>query len=159
MGPEDVEVVLDFIAYCLWRHYKFHVWLLFNGAGQNGKSTLINLIEALLGKHNVAGESLQRLLDNRFSVANLYHKLANVDADLSGDNLKNTGILKKLTGNDLFPAENKFERPFYFKSYAKLIFSCNEMPKTEDITDAFFRRLIIINFNKQFFGAIADPKA
>jgi putative DNA primase/helicase len=157
VAPEDVEVILDFIAYCLWRYYKFHVWLLFNGAGQNGKSTLINLIEALLGKHNVSGESLQRLLDNRFSVANLFHKLANVDADLSGDALKNTGILKKLTGNDLFPAENKFERPFYFKSHAKLIFSCNEMPKTEDITDAFFRRLIIINFNKQFFGALADP--
>jgi putative DNA primase/helicase len=96
-------------------------------------------------------------LDNRFAIASLYRKLANVDADLSGDTLKNTGVLKKLTGNDLLPGENKFQNPFRFKNQAKLIFSCNEMPNTEDITDAFFRRLIIINFNKQFFGLLEDP--
>ena len=156
MDPEDVEIVLDFIAYCLWRNYKFAIWVLFNGAGQNGKSTLINAITAMLGKHNVAGESLHRLLENRFSSAKLCNKLANLDADLSGDILKNTGILKKLTGNDLVPAENKFQTPFSFYNHAKLIFSCNEMPLTEDTTDAFFRRLIIINFNKQFFGLAED---
>lgn len=157
MSPEDVEIVLDFIAYCLWRSYKFNIWMLFNGAGQNGKSSLINLIEAFLGGHNVSGESLQRLLEERFAVAGLFQKLANVDADLSGDLLKNTGILKKLTGNDELPAENKFKNPFKFRNCAKLIFSCNEMPKTSDATDAFFRRLVIVNFNRQFFGAAEDP--
>ena len=155
VSPEDVD--LDFIAYCLWRYYKFNVWMLFNGAGQNGKSTLINLIRRFLGGHNVSGENLQRLLDNRFAAAGLFQKLANVDADLSGDLLKNTGILKKLTGNDLFPAENKFLPPFQFVNYAKLLFSCNEMPKTTDETDAFFRRLVIINFTIQFFGTAEDP--
>ncbi len=27
MAPEDVETVLDFIAYCLWRGFPFHKWL------------------------------------------------------------------------------------------------------------------------------------
>jgi hypothetical protein len=45
MESEDVEVVLDFIAYCLWRQYKFHIWILLNGAGQNGKSMEIKMFQ------------------------------------------------------------------------------------------------------------------
>ena len=157
MAPEDVELVLDFIAYCLWREYKFHKWLLFNGSGQNGKSTLLTLIERFVGVKNVSGESLYRLLNRQFAPANLFQKLVNVDADLSGGILSNTGVLKKLTGNDEFPGEFKHKTPFKFRNYAKLILSCNEMPQTPDTTDAFFRRLIIINFTRQFFGDNDDP--
>ena len=157
MSASDVEIVLDFLAYCLWRNYNFNVWMLFNGAGQNGKSTLLNLIEKFLGSKNVSGESLERLLTDRFAPANLYQKLVNVDADLSGDILlRHTGKLKKLTGNDEFPAEFKFKPPFKFRNHAKLFFSCNTIPEIQDTTDAFFRRLIIINFTKQFFGDKED---
>ena len=157
MSLTDVEIVLDFLAYCLWRNYDFNVWMLFNGAGQNGKSTLLNLIERFLGSDNVAGESLERLLTERFAPANLYQKMVNVDADLSGDILsRHTGKLKKLTGNDEYPAEFKHKTPFKFRNYAKLIFSCNTIPQIDDTTDAFFRRLIIINFTQQFLGDRED---
>jgi putative DNA primase/helicase len=157
MSREDVELLLDFLAYCLWRDYKFNVWMLFNGAGQNGKSTLLNLIEKFFGSENVSGESLERLLKDRFAPANLYQKMVNLDADLSPDILlRNTGKLKKLTGNDQYPAEIKYMTSFKFRNYAKLIFSCNKIPESDDMTDAFFRRLIIINFKRQFFGAKED---
>jgi P4 family phage/plasmid primase-like protien len=156
--PEDVELVLDFMAYCLWRTYKFNFWMLFNGAGLNGKSILLMLIERFLGKTNVSGETLDRLLHERFAVANLYQKMVNVDADVSPDVIfNNTGILKKLTGNDLYASEFKYKKPFAFRNYSKLIFSCNKIPETEDYTDAFFRRIIIINFTQQFFGEKDDP--
>jgi putative DNA primase/helicase len=88
----------------------------------------------------------------------LYQRLANIDADVSGDILiKNTGIIKKLTGNDESPGEFKFKTPFKFRNFAKLIFSCNEIPQTTDMTDAFFRRLIIINFTQQFLAERDDP--
>lgn len=157
MSISDVEIVLDFLAYCLWRNYNFNVWMLFNGAGQNGKSTLLNLIEKFLGSKNVSGESLERLLMERFAPANLYQKIVNVDADLSGDILsRHTGKLKKLTGNDEYPAEFKHKTPFKFRNYAKLIFSCNTIPEITDTTDAMFRRLIIINFTQQFLGDRED---
>jgi putative DNA primase/helicase len=54
MSPEDVEIFLDYLAYCLWREYKFNFWLLLHGAGFNGKSILFKLIEAFLGKENVS---------------------------------------------------------------------------------------------------------
>lgn len=157
MAEEDIETVLDFIAYCLWRGFPFHKYLLFNGSGRNGKGVMLGIIKRLLGSQNVSGESLHRLLENRFAVAELYGKLANIDADLSKEALKNTGTLKKLTGEDYIPAEKKFLPPFKFVNHAKLLFSANEIPKTEDETDAFFSRLIIINFPNQFLGDKADP--
>lgn len=158
MGPEDVDIFLDFIAYCLWRSYKYNFWMLFNGAGFNGKSILLDLIEKFLGIANVSGETLDRLLHEKFAIANIYQKMVNVDADVSADVVfNNTGILKKLTGNDLHTGEFKFKKPFKFINYAKLIFSCNKIPETEDLTDAFFRRIIIINFTQQFFGEKEDP--
>jgi P4 family phage/plasmid primase-like protien len=118
---------------------------------------LLELIKRLLGHQNVAGESLHRLLETRFATAELYGKLANIDADLSKEALKNTGILKKLTGGDYIPAEKKFLSPFKFINHAKLLFSANEIPQTTDETDAFFARLIIINFPNQFLEGKADP--
>jgi phage/plasmid-associated DNA primase len=54
------------------------------------------------------------LLENRFATAELYGKLANIDADLSKEALKNTGTLKKMTGGDYIPAEEKFPPAFKF---------------------------------------------
>lgn len=157
MDCEDVPLFLDYLAYSLWRDYRHNNWMLLVGKGFNGKSILLDLIERFFGKENKCGETLDRLLNGRFSIANLFNKMVNVDADVSADVIfKNTGILKKLTGSDLHAAEHKFKRSFYFRNYAKLYFSCNEVPETEDTTDAFLRRLIQINFTHQFFGEEAD---
>jgi len=76
---------------------------------------------------------------------------------MSKDALRNTGVLKKLTDGDYIPAERKFKSPFKLVNYAKLIFSANQIPITPDETDAFFARLIIINFPNQYLGDKADP--
>lgn len=121
--------------------------MLLVGKGLNGKSILLRLVERFLGRDNVSGETLQRLLKEKFSVANLFKKMANVDADVSHDIIfNNTGVLKKLTGNDLHIGEHKYKKPFKFPNHAKLFFSCNKIPETD--TDAFFRRILQINFTK-----------
>jgi P4 family phage/plasmid primase-like protien len=158
MSDKDVEQFLEFMAYCLWRDYGENYWMLMHGAGFNGKSILLQLMERFFGKENVGGETLDRLLHRDFSVGNLFGKMVNVDADVSADMIfDNTGIIKKLTGNDLHTGGFKHKNPFKFRNYAKLIFSCNRIPKNTDDTTAFYRRLIIINFTQQFLGDKADP--
>jgi putative DNA primase/helicase len=157
MAPEDVETVLDFMAYCLWRDFPFHRWLILNGSGRNGKGVTTNIITKLLGKQNVSNEMLNMILSNNFSAANLHNKMANIDADLSSKALSDTGILKKLTGGDDIRAEFKYKPAFSFENYAKLIFAVNTIPETPDETDAFFARPLIINFPNQFIGEKANP--
>lgn len=55
--------------------------MLFNGSGYNGKSVLLTIIERFLGKQNVSGETLDRLLHQRFAPGNLFQKMVNVDVD------------------------------------------------------------------------------
>jgi putative DNA primase/helicase len=146
----DIDTILDFIAYCLWREMKFHKLLILNGLGRNGKGTLCKLITIFLGKNNVAGESLDQLLNGRFSASQLNGKLVNIDADVSKEISKKIGILKKLTGNDILSAEEKFKPQFNFINHAKLIQVSNQLPEIKEDTIAIFSRLLIIDFSKTF---------
>jgi len=125
----------------------------FFGEGANGKSTLIKVMMAFLGKENVATRSLQEILSNRFAKADLYGKLANLYYDMPSNALLSTGDFKALTTGDLMTTERKFKDSFQFENYAKMVFSGNAVPQTRDETDAFFRRWVIISFPFQFLPA------
>jgi len=146
----DIDTILDFFAYCLWPEMKFHKFLILNGEGRNGKGTLCKLITCLFGTENVSSESLDQLLNGRFSPSQLNGKLVNIDADTSKEISKKLGILKKLTENDQISAEEKFKSPFNFVNHAKLIQVTNELPEIKEDTIAIFSRLIIIDFEKTF---------
>jgi putative DNA primase/helicase len=126
------------------------------GDGQNGKSTLINLLKALLGIENISSRGLQELELNRFAKASLYGKLANLHADLPDQALRSVGTFKILTGRDPITGEHKFQNGFTFVNYAKLVFSCNKIPEVFEDTTAFFRRLIILTFPNFFPPDKAD---
>jgi len=154
--PEDIPVVQEWIGYCLHRGYPAQVAMLFVGEGNNGKSTLISTIQALLGRDNVSAVSLQELETNRFAKADLFGKLANLYADLPDSALKSVGIFKMLTGGDPIRGERKFQNSFVFVNYGKLTFSCNVVPEVYEDTTAFFRRWLIIQFPHTFDGERAD---
>ena len=55
-----------------------------------------------------------------------------------------------VTGEDYLMAEKKNKNPFKFKPFARLVFSCNELPRIYvDRTEGFYRRLIIVPFSRQ----------
>lgn len=153
----DREVLLEYVAYCLYRQYPIHKALMLVGSGSNGKSTFINLVKAFLGKANVASRSLQELCTDRFAMADLYGKLANLFYDLPGAAVVDTGPFKALVGGDMVKGENKFKSAFFFENHAKIVFSANQIPRVSaDHSDAFFRRWIIICFPNVFEGRNAD---
>jgi phage/plasmid-associated DNA primase len=66
--------------------------------------------------------------------------------------------LKKLTGRQPVRIERKNQRAYDALLFAKLIFSANKIPETQDESDAYFRREIIISFPNRFEdGKGADP--
>jgi putative DNA primase/helicase len=67
-------------------------------------------------------------------------------------------MFKALTGEDYISAERKNRDPFSFRPYARLLFSCNEIPRNYgDRSDGFYRRLIIIRFDKSVPADKRDP--
>lgn len=120
------------------------------GEGYNGKSTLLNVLKALLGERNISNASLAQLAYGTWFTAELYLKLANIYSDIGLKELKQTGIIKILTGEDTAYGERKFQAPFPFTNSAKPWFSGNMVPYVYDDTDAFFRRWIITIFRQRF---------
>ncbi len=147
---EDVKIIQEMFGYCLLKDYPIAEGFMLLGQGANGKSTLLNLLEKFLGEENVASPALQEILNNRFAKIDLFGKLANIHADLSNKELRNTGTFKMLTGGDTIRAEKKHQDPIKFKNYAKLVYSANQLPETTDNTEAFYRRWIIIQFPYKF---------
>lgn len=150
INPSDLPVIQEMFGYCLLKDYPLAKAFMFLGSGENGKSTLLNLFSVFLGEENIATPSLQTLLENRFASIELYGKLANVHADLPEKTLEHTGVFKMLTGKDIIHGEKKYRDPISFRNYAKLLYSANQLPSTNDRSLAFFRRWIIIEFPNQF---------
>ncbi|MEM0288276.1 MAG: phage/plasmid primase, P4 family, partial [Nitrososphaerota archaeon] len=118
-----------------------------------GKTTLINVITMLLGRDNVSSVSMQEMAsDDRFQIANLFGKMANIRDDMSADIVRSVGKLKELTGGYKINAQFKFREPFSFENHAYLIFTCNELPPVLFDDDAFFNRICIRKFVKRFGG-------
>ncbi len=153
-NEDDIRAIEEFAGYCLLKDYPIAYVLVLVGEGSNGKSTLLDVIRAFLGKGNVTGISPHQLQENRFKLAQLHGKLANVAGDI-GPKTLNTEIIKWITGGDWINAEHKNQAPFDFLNYAKQIFSCNKLPKVYDDTTAYHRRMRVVRFLKVF--PMGDP--
>jgi len=116
------------------------------------------LNELLLGKENVSNVAWQALSD-RFKTAELFGKWANICAELPTKGIEDNGIFKALVGEDYLTVEKKNKNPFSFQPYARLLFSCNSIPKNYgDKSEGFYRRLIIVRFNHSVPEDKRDPE-
>ncbi|MBU4501256.1 MAG: hypothetical protein KKA79_01590 [Nanoarchaeota archaeon] len=158
LPKDDIPVVQELFGYSLLKGYPIQKAFMFIGSGANGKSTLMALLTRFLGQKNVSSVALQDFDMNRFATSCLYNKMANIHPDITNKSLYQTGRFKMLVGGDLISAEQKFRNTFTFVNHAKLIFSANQLPETQDDSDAFYRRWVIINFPNIFEGEKADAK-
>ncbi len=155
---EQVALLQEMLGYFLVPVNSAQKCFVIVGAAGAGKSVLLRVLnELLLGKENVSNVSWQAL-NERFKTAELFGKLANIFADLPTKNIDDNGIFKALVGEDYLTVEKKNKDPFSFQSNARLLFSCNSIPKNYgDRSDGFYRRLIIVRFNHTVPVEQRDP--
>ena len=155
---DQVKLLQEILGYFLVPITKAQKCILFVGVGAAGKSVLLRVLnEVLLGRKNVSNVSWQAL-NERFKTAELFNKLANIFSDLPTKKIDDNGIFKCLVGEDIMTVERKHQQPFAFQNLARLIFSCNNIPKNYgDRSDGFYRRLVIIRFNHSVPPEKRDP--
>jgi putative DNA primase/helicase len=146
----DTHLFQELAGYTLLRSYKYENAFMLSGNGRNGKSKTLDLLRYLLGHDNCSSIQLITIEKNNFILSEFHKKLANIAGDLSHETLKYTGSFKSLTGRDVITADRKFKSLIKFENYAKMIFACNEIPRTTDLSYAFFARWIILDFPYTF---------
>lgn len=148
---EDQALLQELVGFCLLKDYRFKKCGILLGAGDNGKSTFLEIIRKyLLGGDNVSSVELQQLSNNRFAAHDLLGKIANFGSETPKKAFTDSALFKKLTGGDSVRIEQKRKAAFDFYNYATMIFACNSLPPTKDTTPAFWTRWAIIDFPYTF---------
>lgn len=132
-------------------NYAHRIMLLSGDAG-SGKTSLVSLVEKLVG--SAACQQLRpSQLDSRFETREYVNKRLLMGNDVPADFLtgKNTAILKSLTGGDTMTAELKMENAgVTFKGDFHVVIGSNEelALRVEGDADAWERRLLSIHMFK-----------
>jgi len=150
-----IDLFEEMVGYTLIKNCRFRKGFLFYGSGSNGKSTILNLLKKFIGDTNCSTIEMEKLSD-RFKTAELENKLLNIGDDLNRRDIIDTGTIKKLFTGESVTVERKGQDPFTLKNYAKMIFSCNEIPRIADKTYGMYSRLMLVPFTATFTSADAD---
>nr|DAW61318.1 MAG TPA: dsDNA helicase [Caudoviricetes sp.] len=151
------NVLCEYIGYIFVSNLKLEKAAILYGSGANGKSVFFEIINALLGQENICSYSLQNLTKyDSYQRAELANRLLNYASEINGK--LEASIFKQLVSGEPVEARQIYGKPFTMKSYAKLMFNCNELPKEVEQTNAFFRRFIIIPFSETIPEPEQDPE-
>lgn len=146
---EVINLFEEMVGYTLLKHARYQKAFMLYGSGSNGKSTILNLLKMFLGASNYSSLALEKVTE-RFNVAELENMLANIGEDIDNVAMKDTGTLKKIFAGNSLQVEQKGGRPYKIAPYATHIYACNNIPRSFDKSDGFYRRWIFIPFNAKF---------
>lgn len=146
--PEVIAQVQEFFGYCLTPSTAFEKCLLCLGPGADGKSTLLKILRAMVGPKNCAAVNIEDL-DDQFQRSSLYGKLLNISTEV-GSKAMESKIFKAIVSGDSIQAAFKHENSFEFEPTCKMAFAANRFPRVLDNSDGFFRKILPVQFKKQF---------
>lgn len=153
VGEKYRQTLYEMIAYSCYTDYPIQVLFCLYGGGRNGKSSFLKMLAKFLGTNNICSTDLDLIAGrnrNRFEIAKLYRRLVCLMGETNFGVLESSSLLKKLVGGDLIGFEIKGKDPFDAYSYSKIIIASNSLPSSEDTSEGFYRRWIIIDFPNQF---------
>jgi putative DNA primase/helicase len=124
------------------------VFFLF-GTGANGKSVFFEVLNGVLGADNISNYSLESLTDDKgYHRAMIKDVIVNYGTDIRLTKI-DAGMFKTLASGEPIEARLPYREPFLMTDYAKLIFNVNKMDSANiEHTHGFYRRLLVIPFNK-----------
>ncbi len=126
----------------------FFVW--WGPKGNNGKTTLTSLVKKLMGQGTSLTAKIHKFGNDNHDTFQLVGKMLLVDDDMEKGVTLNDGLLKEISELKQLTANPKNKDTFPFTSYAAVLICCNNLPRTNDITEAMRSRANFIPFYRRF---------
>ena len=127
------------------------------GAGANGKGVLATIIENAMPPGSCVAIAPQDFGDE-YRAAMLAGKLLNIVSELPEADILDSEAFKAVISGDPRTARHIRQAPFTFRPVAGHIFAANRVPGTADHTHGFWRRLVVLPFNRVFLEAEQEPE-
>jgi|GEM_PF-5063321 len=154
--------LLRYCGYVLTGYTREHCLPFWYGHGANGKGTLINVLQHILGweygtalrMSNLAAKKSENDSQRRIIAKLCGARLATANEGNAQVKL-DMALLKSLASSDLLAGAHLYEREFTFQPSHKLIIATNHKPELE-VDTAARRRVHLVPFDAEFTGQKED---
>lgn len=152
LDEDDIELLQLWSGSVLLGRNPAQRFLLLTGTAGGGKSTLIEIIEKVIGEQNVA-QLRTKFLGKQFEIYRYLGKTLLTGKEVNAEFLseQDVAVLKALVGNDLLDAEKKHgTEQFQLRGTFNVAITCNSRLRLrlEGDGGAWERRLVIVEYSK-----------
>ena len=158
LWPEDataIEALQQWFGYCLVAETWLQKILILIGPKHSGKGTINRVLRELVGKRNVAGQTLAGLGTN-FGMWPLLGKLLCVISDARLSRHSDLAIvverLLSISGEDAITIDRKNLEPVTTRLSTRFMILTNEVPWLSDSSGALASRMIVLRLTRSFYG-------
>ncbi len=143
-NPDIIKIIWECVGCMLAPSKLFAKIFILYGAGANGKSLLLKLMEEIMGDFITHANILS--INDKFALESVINGVANVTDDVGITTLKETGILKTLIDGGKVEIHRKYKSSIWWEPNSQFVMCCNEIPRIVDTTRGMIRRLSFIPF-------------
>jgi P4 family phage/plasmid primase-like protien len=150
MPEEDANLIQRYVGQCLMGINVSQTFLTLRGGAGTGKTTLANVIEGLIGRHNVTELRIAQLSE-RFELIRFVGRTLLSGKDVPGDflNMRPAHVLKALVGGDTLEGEVKNgNESFSVHGCFNVLISTNTRLRVKLDSDAgaWRRRMLLVDY-------------
>jgi len=142
---ERIELLQQWFGYLLTPDTSLQAFMVLEGEGANGKSVVLEVVEAMLGQSNTAHVPVE-VFGDRFQLTMTDKKLVNIAPEVNESARLNEGVLKQFTGGDLIYIDRKGLPGIEVKPTARLMMATNNRPPFSDRSEGIWRRMLYLPF-------------
>jgi len=146
-----IRFVQRAIGYSLTGDTREQVLFFCHGIGANGKSTMLDVIRALLGDYAAVADfttfTSEHKSGARNDIARLYSVRLVVAIETGEEKRLAEPLVKAITGGDTIAARFLYREFFEFKPQFKLWLAANYKPEIRGADHAIWRRILLIPFS------------
>lgn len=148
VGMEQFECLMRVLGYSISSLTKGCKAFAFYGIGRTGKSTILNVLEAVIGGGLVSHEPFHTMSGER-AKAHYEGKRVNISRETSTKPNRNEESFKSLISCEYTTGSEKFEKQRDFVSTSSFIFAGNSDLEFAHMDDAVLDRLVYIMFTRE----------
>lgn len=148
-SPELQKYVQKVFGYILSGYTNQQCLFFLHGPGGNGKSTIIHILEKIMGEYGIktnAETFISNNQSNDLAIANLDKKRLVVSSELAGNKKFNESLIKDITGEDSLSGRFLYSNSFTFTPVAKLLLYGNQRPYIANYDKGIWRRINLLPF-------------
>ena len=159
-SPEVIEFLQRWLGYCLTGDVEQRKMVFLIGDGANGKSTLLSVMQAVLGT-DYAMQASHDLLSAKqndthpTAMMDLFLKRLVICSEIDRNARMSEGAIKQLSGGKSWTGRKMRQDNWQFILTHKFGIETNNLPKFSD-DPALWDRIIVIEFSKRFWDGDKD---